>query len=227
MKTHYFVSGTDTEVGKTFVSAALLHALHHNGLSTVGLKPVAAGCEKLKGQWKNEDALILQKASSLDLPYEVINPIALPDAIAPHLAAENQGRSLSVGAMVEALHEGLQVESDVVLIEGAGGWYVPLNDTEFFSDFAVALSLPVILVVGMRLGCINHALLTVEAIKQAGLPLVAWVANCIDPNMESVQQNIATLKHAIDAPCLGVVPNLSSAMAQDAVPYLDTRVLTE
>lgn len=221
MKRTYFVTGTDTEVGKTFVSAALLYALNNTGISTVGLKPVAAGCEKQKGQWRNEDALILQQASSLDLPYDTVNPIALPDAIAPHLAAEKQGSALSVNSMIDALQGGLEVASDFTLIEGAGGWYVPLNDTEFFSDFAVALSLPVILVVGLRLGCINHALLTEAAIKQAGLPLIGWVANCIDPNMGSVAENISTLKNTIDAPCLGVVPYLPSALPQDAAGCLD------
>jgi dethiobiotin synthetase len=225
VKRTYFVTGTDTEVGKTFVSAALLYALNNNGVSAVGLKPLAAGCEMHEGQWKNEDALTLQQASFLDLPYDIVNPIALPDAIAPHLAALKQGRSLSVKNTIDALKGGLEVESDVVLIEGAGGWYVPLNDTEFFSDFAVALSLPVVLVVGLRLGCINHAMLTVAAIKQAGLPLVGWVANCIDPNMGSMEENIRTLKNAIDAPCLGVVPYLPSALPQDAAGCLDFEIL--
>ena len=225
MKTTYFVTGTDTEVGKTFISAALLYALNNNGINAVGLKPVAAGCERQQGQWKNEDALILQQASSMDLPYDTVNPIALPDAIAPHLAAEKLGSTLSVNSMIEALQEGLGVASDLTLIEGAGGWYVPLNDAEFFSDFAVALSLPVILVVGLRLGCINHALLTEAAIKQAGLPLIGWVANCIDPNMSSVAENIRTLKNTIDAPCLGVVPYLPSALPQEAVGCLDFETL--
>lgn len=225
VKRTYFVTGTDTEVGKTFVSAALLYALNNNGMCTVGLKPVAAGCERQQGQWKNEDALILQQASSLDLSYDTINPIALPDAIAPHLAAEKQGSTLSVSNMIEALQGGLEVASDFTLIEGAGGWYVPLNDTEFFSDFAVALSLPVILVVGLRLGCINHALLTEAAIKQAGLPLAGWVANGIDPNMDSVIENIRTLKNTIEAPCLGVVSYFPSALPQDAAACLDVQML--
>ncbi|MBL4607498.1 MAG: dethiobiotin synthase [Pseudomonadales bacterium] len=225
MNKRIFVTGTDTNVGKTFVSAALLYALNKKGLSTLGLKPLASGCEKHNGRWENEDALILQEASSLYAPYEVINPIAFPDAIAPHLAAKNKNYRLSVEGITKELHTGLALESDVTLIEGAGGWYVPLNEKEFFSDFAVGLSLPVILVVGLRLGCINHALLTVAAIKQAGLPLVAWVANCVDPNMRRVSSNIDTLKNAIEAPCLGVVPYLPSAKPQEAASYLDSSIL--
>ena len=225
MNKTYFVTGTDTEVGKTFVSAALLEALNKKGLSTLGLKPVAAGCELDDGLWKNEDALFLQKAASVSLPYELVNPIALPDAIAPHLAAENQGISLSVKNIISLLQGGLNEPAEVTLIEGAGGWYVPLNKREFFSDFVVALSLPVILVVGIRLGCINHALLTVEAIQQTGLPLTAWVANCIDPNMSSAQQNIRTLEASISAPCLGVVPYLPSGLSEEAASCLETSIL--
>ncbi|MBV1871205.1 MAG: dethiobiotin synthase [Gammaproteobacteria bacterium] len=221
MNQTYFVTGTDTEVGKTFVSAALLTALNEHGFSTLGLKPIAAGCEQIDGQWKNEDALILQKVASRDLPYELVNPIALPDAIAPHLAAENHGCNLSVKATIAELQKGLSEPSDITLIEGAGGWYVPLNSTEFFSDFAVTLSLPVILVVGVRLGCINHALLTVGAIQQSGLRLSGWVANCIDPKMSGTQQNICTLKRSIEAPCLGVIPHLTSASPTDAAAFLD------
>lgn len=210
----FFVTGTDTHVGKTFVTAALLRALNAEGLKTVGLKPLASGCVWQEGAWKNDDALILQQAASQFLPYAVINPIALIDPVAPHLAARKQGQNLSLEKLAMALQPGLNVDADVTLIEGAGGWYVPLNEQDYFSDLARVLSLPVILVVGIRLGCINHALLTVAAIEHAGVSLAGWVANCVDPSMDCREENIDCLRQKIAAPCLGVLPYFS---AQDDV----------
>lgn len=212
------MTGTDTHVGKTFATVALLRALQLAGHCALGLKPLASGCEWQGAGWKNEDALRLQQAASLDLPYETINPIALKEAVAPHLAAQQQGVSLSVETLLSALQPGLRVAADVILIEGAGGWWVPLNEQEYFSDLVGALSLPVILVVGLRLGCISHALLTVAAIEQAGLKLAGWVANSIDPAMASREENIQFLQHKISAPCLGVLPYCAQASAIDAVP---------
>lgn len=206
----FFVTGTDTHVGKTFVTAALLRALNARGLRTVGLKPLASGCVWQEGAWTNDDALILQQAASQFLPYAVINPIALINPVAPHLAARAQGQNLSLQKLVMALQAGLKADADVTLIEGAGGWYVPLNEQECFSDLARELSLPVILVVGIRLGCINHALLTVAAIEHAGVSLAGWVANCVDPVMDCREENIDYLRQKIAAPCLGVLPYFST-----------------
>lgn len=206
----FFVTGTDTHVGKTFVTAALLRALNARGLRTVGLKPLASGCVWQEGAWKNDDALILQQAASQFLPYAVINPIALINPVAPHLAARAQGQNLSLQKLVMALQAGLKADADVTLIEGAGGWYVPLNEQEYFSDLARELSLPVILVVGIRLGCINHALLTVAAIEHTGVSLAGWVANCVDPVMDCREENIDYLRQKIAAPCLGVLPYFST-----------------
>lgn len=205
----FFVTGTDTHVGKTFATVALLRALQRAGHSALGLKPLASGCEWQQGRWKNEDALQLQQASSVDVSYETINPIALPEPVAPHLAARQRGVDLSVKMLLAALQPGLQVAADVILIEGAGGWLVPLNVEENFSDLARAMSLPVILVVGLRLGCINHALLSVAAIEQAGLQLAGWVANSIDPTMVFREENIQMLRQKIAAPCLAVLPYCS------------------
>lgn len=225
MTKRYFVTGTDTEVGKTFVTAALLHNLNEQYYSTLGLKPVAAGCELVDGRWQNVDALILQQSASYQLDYELVNPVALPEAIAPHLAAENQGRYLAVDKIINALNPGLSSPVDIILIEGAGGWFVPLNEYEHFSDIPTALSIPVILVVGLRLGCINHALLTVNAIKQAGLPLQGWIGNCIDPHMLNQQQNVHALEQRIDAPCLGIVPYLESGGSKGAAKFLNSKIL--
>lgn len=206
----FFVTGTDTHVGKTFVTAALLRALNARGLRTVGLKPLASGCVWQEGAWTNDDALILQQAASQFLPYAVINPIALINPVAPHLAARAQGQNLSLQKLVMALQAGLKADADVTLIEGAGGWYVPLNEQEYFSDLVRELSLPVILVVGIRLGCINHALLTVAAIEHTGVSLAGWVANCVDPVMDCREENIDYLRQKIAAPCLGVLPYFST-----------------
>lgn len=204
-KKAYFITGTDTNVGKTFIAASLLIAAKERGLTTAALKPVAAGCEKTPEGLRNADALLLQSVITQKLYYEQINPIALEAAIAPHIAAQLEKRSLSADRLA-GFCRGVLNTADFTLVEGAGGWRVPINPTETLADLAKALRLPVILVVGVRLGCINHALLTVEAIRNDGLPLVGWIANCIDENMPAQQENIQSLMARIPAPCLAVIP---------------------
>lgn len=225
MKQRFFITGTDTDAGKTFVSVLLLEALKQKGYSTLALKPIAAGCEMIDGQWQNDDAIKLRTAMTANLSYQQVNPIALQAAVAPHLAAEQEGRRLSVDRLAGLIRGALMTAADVTLIEGAGGWLVPLNERETLANLVKELNLPVVLVVGVRLGCLNHALLTVQAVAAAGLPLAGWVANCIDPQAALVKQNIATLKTMVPAPCLGVVPHSPNMAAADLVQYLDIDLL--
>ena len=194
MKKRFFVTGTDTDAGKTFVSVLILEALKAAGHSTLALKPIAAGCDEIDGELRNDDALKLKAAMTNPLPYQQINPVALKSAIAPHLAAAEEGRRLSVDRLAGLIRGALMTPADVTLIEGAGGWLVPLNERETLGNLVAELQLPVILVVGVRLGCLNHALLTVQAVAAAGLTLVGWVANCIDPLAAKIDENIQTLK---------------------------------
>lgn len=207
-KKSFFITGTDTSVGKTLVSAGLLIAAKNRGLTTAALKPVAAGCVVTDAGLRNDDALLLQSVITGDLSYEQINPVALELAIAPHIAAQQAQRSLSVDRLA-GFCRGVLNSADFTVVEGAGGWRVPLNPAETLADLARVLNLPVILVVAIRLGCINHALLTAEAIVRDGLPIAGWVANCVDPLMPCQQENIATLVQRIPAPCLAVVPHLT------------------
>jgi dethiobiotin synthetase len=200
-----FVTGTDTGVGKTLVSAALLHTLAPRYARLVGMKPVAAGLVQHSDTWVSEDVLALRAASTVAVPPELDNPVALPDAMSPHLAAARAGRHITV-AELHAAQRALLALADVVLVEGAGGWRVPLNEHETLADLAIAMAAPVVLVVGLRLGCLNHALLTAEAIRTDGLTLAGWVANSIDPAMVCRDENIATLQQRLHAPLLGVVP---------------------
>ncbi|MCB4365010.1 dethiobiotin synthase [Hydrogenophaga taeniospiralis] len=200
-----FVTGTDTGVGKTLVSAALLHTLARRHRRVVGMKPVAAGLVQQGGAWVAEDALALRAASTVAVPPELDCPVALPEPLSPHLAAARAGRRVGVAELVAA-HRKLRSLADVVLVEGSGGWRVPLNEDETLADLAVALARPVVLVVGLRLGCLNHALLTAEAIRADGLHLAGWVANAIDPGMACRDENMDTLRHWLPAPLLGVVP---------------------
>ena len=200
-----FVTGTDTGVGKTLVSAALLRALARQHHRVVGMKPVAAGLVLRDGAWVSEDVLALRAASTLVVPAALDNPVLLPEALSPHLAARHAGRPIRVAELLAA-HRSLCRLADVVVVEGAGGWRVPISDTETMADLATALAAPVVLVVGLRLGCLNHALLTAEAIRADGLHLAGWVANSIDPQMACRDENIASLHTRLGAPWLGTVP---------------------
>lgn len=205
MKQGYFVTGTDTGVGKTLVSCALLHAFAAQGASVVGMKPVAAGCRRENGVLVSEDAELLQAASNVALPLSAINPYAFEPPIAPHIAAAQAGTRIEIPLIVDSFKR-LQQKADTVVVEGVGGFCVPLNDAEDTATLAQALNLPVILVVGLRLGCINHALLTAQAIQQAGLTLAGWVANHVTLEMEERDQNIIALQHRLIAPLIGVLP---------------------
>lgn len=204
-----FVTGTDTEIGKTFCSRLLMMALQQRGLSVAGMKPVASGGEYHSGKLVNDDALQLQQQSDHDLPYEWVNPYVFEPPIAPHLAAFQAGRVIEAEPIRQSFSR-LQQQSDQVVVEGVGGWRVPLSDTLSVSDLPVLLELPVVLVVGMRLGCLNHALLTMESIEQAGIKVAGWIANSIDPEFDVPQDNLHTLKSRLDAPCLALIPHLPS-----------------
>lgn len=225
MTQSYFVAGTDTEVGKTFIACALLQAARGQGLSTAAVKPVAAGCDDTPAGPRNSDALQLQQAMTLDLPYEQVNPVALTPAIAPHIAAARVDRQLSAARLAGFCRGVMTQRCDLVLIEGAGGWRVPLNRREKLSDVARALNLGVILVVGMRLGCLNHALLTAEAIDRDGLQVSGWVANRVEPDMAAYRENLETLHQSLPYPCLGAVPHLDSGDPAVAAEYLDIQKL--
>jgi dethiobiotin synthetase len=224
-KKQYFVAGTDTNVGKTLISAGLLLVAKRQGLRTTALKPVAAGCEKTEAGLRNEDALMLQSVMTEPLTYEQINPIALSSAIAPHIAAQQERRMLSADR-IAGFCRGSLTQADFTLVEGAGGWRVPLNPRETMADLAQVLQLPVILVVGVRLGCISHALLTVEAIRNDGLPLAGWVANCVDADMPVLQENIESLAARIPAPCLAVIPWLASPTPKNVAAAIDDQLFT-
>lgn len=202
-----FVTGTDTGIGKTTISVALLHSLNQQGFTTIGLKPIAAGSLFLNEKYWNEDALALQEAASIPLPYSAVNPFTLHEPLAPHIAAARQSTTLNVSDLVRHCRQTMaSYPSNYVIIEGAGGWLVPLNDHETMADLAKALNASVILIVGMRLGCLNHSLLTYQAIQQAGVAMTGWIANKIDPTMQAIAENIVTLKQWIKAPCLGEIP---------------------
>ncbi|HRQ05284.1 MAG: dethiobiotin synthase [Nitrosomonas halophila] len=198
----WFVTGTDTGVGKTVVSCALLHALAARGHSVAGMKPVAAGCEN--GRWQDVELLIA--ASNYDAPRALINPYAFTEPIAPHIAAQQAGQAIDLD-VIQRSHANLRSQVDVTIVEGAGGFLVPLGSRHDISDLARALGLPIILVVGMRLGCLNHALLTCRAIHAAGLTLAGWVANRIDPAMLQPAENLRALIERLDCPLLGVLPH--------------------
>jgi len=201
-----FVTGTDTGVGKTLVSCALIHALRGRGLRVAPMKPVAAGAIEVDKRLVSEDTLALLAAcSTLKPAAELVNPFLFREPMAPHVAAEREGRQITLAPILQAF-DALATRSDMVVVEGVGGFVVPLGPTIDTRDLALALQLPVVLVVGLRLGCLNHALLTTEAIRAAGLSLAGWVANAIDPAMAVPDDNVAALKARLPAPLLGRIP---------------------
>ncbi|HLA31973.1 MAG TPA: dethiobiotin synthase [Pseudomonas sp.] len=221
----FFVTGTDTDIGKTTIAAGLLHAARMAGLSTAAAKPVASGCRQTAEGLRNDDALALLGECSLALRYDEVNPLAFAPAIAPHLAAREAGVLLDVAALQGPVQAILDKRADLCLVEGAGGWRVPLAGQASLSDLAIALDLPVILVVGVRLGCINQAVLTAEAIVRDGLVLAGWVANLVDPQTSRLQDNLATLAERLPAPCLGYVPRLAAATPAAVANHLNLDVL--
>jgi dethiobiotin synthetase len=209
MSKAYFIAGTDTGVGKTLVATAMLRLAEQNGLSTLGLKPVSAGCDFVDEQWMNDDARELMLTSTISPAYSNVNPVALRTAMAPHIAAQQENIDIQPAELASHCRAQLG-NADFCVIEGAGGWQVPLNDTATMADLAIGIGSPVVLVVGMRLGCINHALLTADAIRHTGLPLAGWVANHIDPTMIAADENVASLQSRLGAPLLGRIPALSN-----------------
>ena len=215
-----FVTGTDTEIGKTLVSAAILHKLVQSGRRACGMKPIAAGADMIGGELHNEDADMLAAAGNVHLPSSITTPFMLREPAAPHIAAALEGVTIDPVPIIAAYAE-IQAASDAVVVEGVGGFRVPFTDDFDSADLAAQLNLPVILVVGLRLGCISHALLTVEAIVARGLVLAGWVANTADADMRFMQENIDALAQRIPAPLLGHVPRLEHPTAAAAADYID------
>jgi dethiobiotin synthetase len=228
-----FITGTDTDAGKTYVSTLLLKSINDAGFKTIGFKPIAAGCEQTPTGLRNDDALKLQSAANVSLPYELINPIALAPPIAPHIAAAQLGSEIDMNLVQTTLNDLQSKEADFLLVEGAGGWRLPISiplsiplsipktlknnvsssasvsankeKVKYLSDFVADNKLPVILVVGMKLGCLNHAALTLEQIKRDNCHLIGWIANQVDPNMQCYAQNLESLHALLDAPFIGEV----------------------
>ncbi len=220
MGSGFFVTGTDTGVGKTLISCALLHAFAAQGKTVIGMKPVVAGSND--GKWLDVDQLIA--ASTIGAERRDINPYSFDAPVSPHIAAQQAGVDIDL-AVIRAAYRKLSIAADIVIVEGVGGFLVPLNRTQTGADLAKALNLPVILVVGMRLGCLNHALLTAQAIRLAGLLLAGWVANGIDPDMLGLKENIATLKQRLDCPLLGMVPFKDGIISQNCTERLNVAEL--
>jgi len=216
----YFVTATDTDAGKTFITAGLLEGLFNADHKVQGFKPVASGCIKTAQGLRNDDALKLMAAAESTLDYQQVNTYAFEPAIAPHLAADQVGVSINLPAIVNLIKQSVNDE-DYVFIEGVGGWLVPLNDREYVSDLAILLDFPVIMVVNMRLGCMNHALLTAQAIAHSGLSMAGWIANQASDSMNCLEANIMSLQSRIQAPLLGIVPN--GIEQQDVYSYINVK----
>lgn len=216
-----FITGTDTGVGKTLISCALMHALHTKGVQVVGMKPVASGSEHTPDGLRNEDALALQRAASKHVDYALVNPYCFAPAIAPHLAARQAGQHLEV-AHLTSTYRRIEALAEIVVVEGAGGWRVPSEPAGYLSDFPEALQLDVILVVGLRLGCLNHALLTALAIQTGPCRLLGWVGNHLEPVFTEADANVQTLNQRLGAPCLGLIPYMASLSVQGAAARLNT-----
>lgn len=220
----FFVTGTDTGVGKTLVACALLHAFAKRGLRVIGMKPVAAGAHRANDVWVNNDVEQLIAASNVNAPRDAINPYCFEPPIAPHIAASLQKNTIKNKILCQS-YERLSALADVVIVEGAGGFCVPLNDAETSADLARDLALPMVLVVGMRLGCLNHALLTAEAIRARGLTLAGWFASHIDPAMAHADANVAALQARLDAPLIARIAFSDSPDAVAIAPRFDLRTL--
>jgi len=219
VKKRFFVTGIDTDAGKTYVTVGLLKAASRACLKSIGLKPIAAGADLVDGNLRNDDALLIQQASSVKLAYEQVNPVVLEEAIAPHIAAMKEGRLVTASRLEGFVKGTLLTPHDLALVEGAGGWRVPLNDRELLSGVAKSLGFPVFMVVNMKLGCLNHAILTAEAVARDGLTLAGWVANTSAEKMPCYDENLASLTSMLSAPLLGVLPRSESEV--DVQPIFD------
>jgi dethiobiotin synthetase len=218
------ITGTDTAVGKTEIAAGLLAAFKARGITAAGMKPIASGCVPGDDGLQSDDAIRLMAVSGVDATYAEVNPYPLADPIAPHIAAGQAGIEIKVGVIRKA-YQALAQRAERVVVEGVGGWRVPLGPALALSDLPNALGVPVILVVGLRLGCLNHSLLTAESIRARGVRLVGWIANEIDPDMRARDENIATLAALMDAPTLGVVPRLDLPKPEVVAEYLNLEPL--
>lgn len=226
MTERYFITGTDTEVGKTVASCALLQAANLRGLRSAGYKPVASGSEMTPEGLRNSDALALQQHSSLTLDYKTVNPYTFAEPTSPHIVSAEQGEPIEAHQMSAGLRQ-LESQAEWLLVEGAGGWFTPLSETLTFADWVVQEQLPVILVVGIKLGCINHAMLTAQAVRQAGLPLAGWIANDVVQPGKRHQEYLATLRRVLQAPLIGEIPWFAHAPEQEKTGhYLDLSVLS-
>lgn len=217
----YFVTGTDTDVGKTVCCAALLQAAQQQGCSTLGYKPIAAGCAETESGLRNDDALTLQRNSSISVSYEQVNPIAYQDPIAPHIAAARESRPIVLSELDQGLTTLQQHQPDLLLVEGAGGWHLPINDKQLLSQWVVEKQLPVIMVVGMKLGCLNHAMLTYQALCHDGVQVVGWIANQLATPMPFYAHNLAWLKQKIAAPLIAQIPALADPERAQLAQYVD------
>ncbi|RJX33057.1 MAG: dethiobiotin synthase [Oxalobacter sp.] len=215
-----FITGTDTDVGKTLVSAALLHTLTQQGVRCAGMKPVAAGATLRDGTWRNNDAESLAAAASVKLPPDLVTPFLLRTPASPHIAASIDNLTIDA-ASIAAAYRKICAQTDAVVVEGVGGFRVPLAQHYDTADMAVQFGLPIVLVVGVRLGCLNHALLTAESITARGLKLAGWVANTLDTTMPYFVENVSTLKAMLSAPLIGVIPHLPDVSAASAASHLD------
>lgn len=221
----WFVTGTDTEIGKSLCSAALLHAFAAQGHRVAGMKPIAAGAVWSGDRWHNDDVDLITAASNVAIAPELVCPYLLQEPVAPHIAAAGEGVSFDLDH-IEACLEQLRSQAEITIVEGVGGFRVPLSDTQDTADLALELDLPLILVVGMRLGCISHTLLTVEAIQARGLRMAGWIANQIDPGMRQAAANLEALRARIAAPLLGHIPHLVPADPRIAAEHLNLALLT-
>lgn len=221
----FFITGTDTGVGKTTASCALLAGANARGLRSMAVKPVATGCVQTPDGLRNDDALALMAVMSESMTYDEVNPVALAEPISPHLAAFHAGRRLSVARVGGLVRGALMRRVDFAVVEGAGGWRVPLSDREILSDLPRSLGLPVILVVGLRLGCLNHAILTTEAMARDGVKMAGWIGNVLDPALPALDGSIGTLKAILPMPCLGVLPWSPGATPAELATHLDLDVL--
>ncbi|GMQ46026.1 dethiobiotin synthase [Vibrio sp. 10N] len=219
-----FIAGTDTEVGKTVVSKAILSAVGAQGKTTIGYKPIAAGCEKTEQGLRNSDALHLQQAANLDVDYDLVNPYALSLPASPHIAAIADDVEVDYQVLSNVLEQHKQ-NSDFVLVEGAGGWRVPVSKDDCLSTWVKQEKLPVVLVVGIKLGCLSHAMLTAEAIKADGLELVGWVANRVNPGVEHYAEIIEMLEGSMGAPKLGEIPYVPGCKKRDLGKYINLEVI--
>lgn len=215
-----FVTGTDTGVGKTLVAAAIVRSFRLAGRRVLGLKPVASGCTRAAEGLRNDDALALMAEASIDAPYATVNPYAFEPPIAPHIAAAAAGVELSIDRIV-AIRDSFRPVADEIVVEGAGGWRVPLGIGTDFADLAVRLNAGIVLVVGVRLGCLSHAALAAESIAARKLPILGWIANEMEPNVVHLDDNFATLHRLLNAPCLGRIPLLADPTPAAAAPYLE------